>query len=169
MEEPLDEELQDEPITFDLELLTAGARAALDIARSQAHAMGDPFIGTDHVLLGLACSNAGAAYRVLSTLQLSPDLLRDKMTFIRGGEPKPIENGSDPGFSPRLLRVMAFAAKEAAKRNQSEIGTLHVLSGLLREREGIAILLLESPGAGLGRTGSAIAAAHREGWSDANE
>jgi ATP-dependent Clp protease ATP-binding subunit ClpC len=168
MDESHDDELIEEPVSFELDQLSACVRTSLDLAKSRAQAMGDTFVGTDHVLLGLALNSTGAAFRVLESLALTADQLQAKIVFIRGGARSPLANGEDPTYSPRLQRVLASAAKDAAKRNHTEIGTLHVLSGIMREREGIATLLLESPGVGLGRTGSAIALAHREGWRDVN-
>jgi ATP-dependent Clp protease ATP-binding subunit ClpC len=166
MDELLEEELQEESIEVDLDRLTPCARAALDRGAGCARAFGDPFVGTDHVLIGLAQVENGAAWRVLASLNASADDLNARMLFIRGGQREPVEDGVEQALSPRLLRVLELAAKDASKRNHAEIGTLHVLSGLLRERTGLAAFLLESPGVGHGRAGSAINLAHREGWLD---
>ncbi len=166
MDELLDEELQEELVEVDLDRLTPCARAAFDAAAAHARELGDAFIGTDHVLLGLALIEAGAASRVLTALKASAERLTSTMHFIRGGGQTSLEGEVEQAYSPRLVRVLELAAKDAAKRNHSEIGTLHVLAGLLRERTGLAAFLLESPGVGHGRAGSAITLAHREGWHD---
>lgn len=168
MDEQFDEEIQDEPVAVDLDLarLTSCARLALDRATEEARRLGDPFVGTDHVLLALTSIESAAAKQVLDSLDMSTARLNELMRFIRGGE-RPASNGDcEYAYSPRLQRVLTAAAKESAKRSHGEIGTLHLLSGLLREKEGLAVFLLESPGVGLERAGGAIARAHREGLKD---
>lgn len=166
MEELFEEEPQDEPIEVDLDRLTPCAREAFEIAEAFAREFGDAFVGTDHVLVGLARIDAGAACRVLNELEITAEKLSVTLRFIRGAAKEPYQGDLEQSFSPRLVRVLELAAKDAAKRNHAEIGTLHLLSGLLRERTGLAAFLLEAPGVGHGRAGSAITLAHREGWHD---
>lgn len=168
MDEAFEEELQDEPVAVDLDLarLTSCARLALDRATDEARRLGDPFVGTDHVLLALASLDTAAAKQVLDALEMTTERLLGLIRFIRGGEAPAANGGSDYAFSPRLQRVLAAAAKDSVKRSHTEIGTLHLLSGMLREKEGLAVFLLESPGVGLERAGGAIARAHRDGLKD---
>ena len=126
----------------------------------------DPFVGTDHLLVGLFTVSTGAASRVLTKLGVDVEFVTANMRFIRGGESAAAELDTERARSPRLVRVLEAAAKDAAKRNHAELGTLHLLSGLLRMREGLAVFLLEAPGLGLGKIGVAISTAHREGWKD---
>jgi ATP-dependent Clp protease ATP-binding subunit ClpC len=166
MEEPLEEEQQEELGEIDLELLSPCARDVLDIAETEARKFGDAFVGTDHVLIGLSRVQRGAAHRVLQALELPHDQLLETMRFIRGDIREPIELNGELAYSPRLMRVLAAAGKDAANRNCANVGTINLLSGLLRERQGLAVFLLHSPGVGLERAGNAIAQAHREGWTD---
>ncbi len=166
MDELLEEELQDEPVAVDLDRLSGCAQATLHAARRHAEGLGDPFVGTDHLLIGLASVECGAAHQILRSLNVDSERVLTTMRFIRGVDQP---NGDAPpelAFSPRLVRVLESAAKDAAKRNHTELGTLHLLSGILREREGLAVFLLESPGIGLGKAGTSIAAAHHAGLTD---
>jgi ATP-dependent Clp protease ATP-binding subunit ClpC len=168
MDEQFDDEIQDEPVAVELDLarLTSCARLALDRATEEARRFGDPYVGTDHVLLALASLETAAAKQVLDALEMTTERLNGLIRFIRGGEQTMANGECEYAFSPRLQRVLAAAAKDSAKRSHAEIGTLHLLSGLLREKEGLAVFLLESPGVGLERAGGAIAHAHREGLKD---
>lgn len=166
MDELLEEELQDEPVAVDLDRLTACAHATIQAAREHAERLGDPFIGTDHLLIGLAAIECGAAHRILLSLNVDKDRALTAMRFIRGIDGRNGDSDSERAFSPRLIRVLESAAKDASKRNHTELGTLHLLAGILREREGLAVFLLESPGIGLGKAGTSIAAAHHAGLTD---
>jgi ATP-dependent Clp protease ATP-binding subunit ClpC len=166
MDEQLDDELQDEPVTVDLARLTNCARMALDRAADEARRLGDPYVGTDHVLLAIASIENAAAKRVMESLEMDSERLMRVIRFIRGTGQDSLNGDSEYAYSPRLQRVLEAAAKDSAKRSHTEIGTLHLLSGLLREKEGLAVFVLESPGVGLERAGGAIARAHRDGLKD---
>lgn len=168
MDEPFDEELQGEqPVAVQPARLSTCARQALERAADEARRFGDPYVGTDHVLLALCGFEAAAAARVFAELEVDGELLAARMAFIRGRAVTSDNGEIAMGQSPRLQRVLATAAKDAAKRGHTEIGTLHLLAGLLREKEGLAVFLLEFPGVGLERAGGAIARAHRDGLRDA--
>jgi ATP-dependent Clp protease ATP-binding subunit ClpA len=166
MDDQLEDELQDEPIAVDLTQLTPCARQTLDRASDEAQRMGDPYVGTDHVLLAMVSIDTAAAKRVLEILEIDADRLSGTMRFIRGTDNPPSNGGVEYPYSPRLQRVLESAAKDAVKRSHGEIGTLHLLSGMLKERSGLAVFLLESPGVGLEKAGGAIARAHRDGIKD---
>lgn len=165
MDDAFDEEVQEEVVAIDLERLSERARDALSAAAVQAQRLGDQFIGTDHVLLGLSLTDRCAARNVLETVDLTTERLAQSMRFIRGGE----SNGStelEMGYSPRLVRVLTAAGKDAAKALQPEIGTIHILCGLLREGGGLAVFLLESAGFHPKRADRVLDIALREGWTD---
>lgn len=166
MDELLDDAPQEEPEALDLDRLSACARAVLDIAAFEAKRWGDPFIGTDHALIGLARAEQGVAASILANLDLSAETLIERMTFIRGIEAAGSDGAAEPQLSPRLVSVLTLAAKDATKRNLVEIGTLSLLTGLLREKAGLCIAVLEAPGVGLERVSRAITDAHRNGLKD---
>lgn len=161
-----DEEVQEPEPEFELARLTPAARNALTVASETARTRGESFVGSDHLLLGLALTDGCAACRLLSALDFTAERIRTNLLFIWGSPPSATAVEEQQPFSPRLQRIIEFAAKECAKRRHPEINTLHLLSGLLRERTGVAAMLLEAPGVGHGRAGSAILHAFREGWSD---
>jgi ATP-dependent Clp protease ATP-binding subunit ClpC len=165
-EEFPDEELPEPEPEVDLARMTEAARRALDAASETARGRGDSFVGSDHLLLGLALTGGCAAARLLATLDFSTKRIQTELSFILGAPNGDVPVEDQQPYSPRLQRVIEFAAKECAKRRHPEITTLHLLSGLLRERTGIASVVLEAPGVGHGRAGSAILLAFREGWTD---
>lgn len=167
--EPVDETFEEEvtidEVAVDVEQLSLRARSALELAAVEAEKMGDPFVGTDHVLIALSLTEQCAARNVLDSVDLTTARICDSMRFIRGSQPNGTPS-SDQLYSPRLQRVFAVAAKVAAKAAQPEIGTIHILSGLLREGGGLAVFLLESAGFSAKRADQVLDIAAREGWSD---
>lgn len=145
---------------------TACAQNVLNYAKEEARNLGHAHCGTEHLLIALAREEQGAAAQVLASLGITADQLRQSVAFIAGhGQPRS-PGSEDPPLTPRLNRVLEAAAQEAKKRGQSVAGTLHLLLALLREREGLAVMLLESPGVGLERIGGAIMRAFRDGLRD---
>ena len=147
--------------------LTSCAARALDLARVEASQLGHPYVGTEHLLIALAREEGAAAARVLASLDLTAERLRDWVAFIAGRGEDRRNVAADPPHSPRLQRVLASAQKEAARRGQQQVDTLQLLLALVRERQGLAVVLLEAPGVGLERIGGAMMRALREGATDA--
>jgi ATP-dependent Clp protease ATP-binding subunit ClpC len=145
--------------------MSSCAANALALAREEARLLAHPYVGTEHLLIGLAREERGVAARVLASLDLSAERLRESIVFI-GGLGAGDSPADDPVPTPRLERVLAAAEKEATRRQQSQVGTIHLLLALVREREGIAVMLLEVPGVALERIGGAMMRALREGAAD---
>lgn len=168
MDELTDDELQPvEQDVISLDRLSRAAADALGMARGFALDGGDAYVGTEHLLIALAECKTGAAWTVLDALSYSRERIEREILFISGPRPARENGGVDPVESPRLQAVMVEAAKDAARRQSSAIGTLNILSALMRVKEGVAVLLLESPGVKLERVGLAVSRAHREGAKDA--
>ena len=151
---------------YDLERLTPCAQDALSSAEYAARRLGDAFVGTDHLLVGLAMSETGAAFKVMEPFNITPRQLEQAMKFIRGERSEAALNGNQGGFSPRLIRVLSRATKEATYRGDSEVGTIHLLLAMLRERQGLSVFLLESVGLGPKRIDLIIDRAQSAGWKD---
>ena len=148
-----------------LDRMSSCAANALALAREEARLLAHPYVGTEHLLIGLAREERGAAARVLASLELTAERIRESVVFIVGrGEGDP--SIEEPAPTPRLERILEAAEKEASRRQQSQVGTLHLLFALVRERSGIAVMLLEVPGVALERIGGAMMRAIREGATD---
>jgi ATP-dependent Clp protease ATP-binding subunit ClpC len=142
------------------------AMAAVREAREEASALGHAYVGTEHLLVGLARQEDGVAARALAALDLSADTIRDRVTFIGGRGNGAAYDPDELPFSPRLRHVLVSAEHEALKRGHTEIGTIHLLVALVRERTGLAVMLLDVPGHGLERIGIEILRCVREGARD---
>jgi len=130
------------------------ARRALTRAQEEAQHFGHNYIDTEHVLLGLIAEEEGVASKVLNNLGVSASKVRAAVEFVIGrGERASI---GEVGLTPRAKRVIELAVDEARRLNHNYIGTEHLLLGLLREREGAVVGVLESFGITLERVQTEI-------------
>jgi len=125
------------------------ARHVLTIAQEEARQMNHSYIGTEHVLLGLAREEAGVAAKVLTNLGVSLNKIRSAVEFISSRGERP--STGETGLTPRAKRVIELAIDEARQLSHNYIGTEHLLLGLLREGEGVASGVLDSLGVTLER------------------
>ncbi len=120
------------------------ARRVLSLAQEEAQRFNHNYIGTEHVLLGLARETEGVAARVLVNLGVELSKIRSAVEFIIGRGERPATG--EIGLTPRAKRVIELAVDEARRLNHHYIGTEHLLIGLMREGEGVAAGVLESLG-----------------------
>ena len=112
------------------------------------------YIGTEHILLGLIHEGDGVAAKVLESLNISLEAVRDRVEEIIGmGQVAP--TGHIP-FTPRAKTVFELSFREALQLGHSSIGTEHILLGLIREGEGVAAQVLQQMGIDLGEAGREV-------------
>ena len=126
------------------EKFTQRAELAIEYARSAAGELGHAYIGTEHLLLGVAAETQGLGARILRAQGLEGDALRRIVARQNGlGCPGlPVQ-----GLSPNARSVLDKAAAEARALGQVCIGTEHLLLGLLRMADCGALRVLEEAGA----------------------
>ncbi len=120
------------------------ARRVLTFAQEEAQNLNHNYIGTEHVLLGLAREDEGVAARVLVSLGVNLTKVRSALEFIIGRGEKPASR--ETGLTTRAKKVIELAIDEARSLGHNYIGTEHLLLGLLREGEGVAAGVLDSFG-----------------------
>ena len=124
------------------------ARRVLSLAQEEAQRFNHNYIGTEHILLGLARENEGVAAKVLSNHNVELSKIRSAVEFIIARGDRSSSNDTI-GLTPRAKKVIELAVDEARRLNHHYIGTEHILIGLLREGEGVAASVLESFGINL--------------------
>jgi ATP-dependent Clp protease ATP-binding subunit ClpC len=148
------------------ERFTDRARQVTVDAQATARRLGHGHIGTEHLLLGLL-ENDGIAAQVLSGagdaealgaigIDLGEVRRRMEASFGPGAlqwHPDPNCRGARPRsghipFTPRAKKVLELSLREALSLGHRYIGTEHILLGLIREGEGLAMLVLTRLGAG---------------------
>ena len=118
---------------------TNRANKAIEIANDMALELGHSYIGTEHILYGLAKEGNGIASKVLENQNVTADDILNKIEELIGSD-EPIENIVD--FTPRTKRVVESAFIEARKLGYNFIGTEHLLIGILREGDCVAAKIL---------------------------
>jgi hypothetical protein len=130
----------DRPERFDR--LNDEAKQALRLAQEEAQHFNHNYIGTEHLLLGLVRQEASLAAQVLQSLGVELEKVRSSVEFIIGRGDRLVLG--EIGLTPRSKKVIELAIDEAQRINSKEVGSEHILLGLVREGEGIAAGVLES-------------------------
>lgn len=127
------------------EKFTDKARKVLVLAQDEARNLHQPYVGTEHILLGLIVEKDGLAAQALESLNVKYD---DVVQNIR--QVATIDEDSDVSghlaFTPRVKRVLENSLREAMQMGQSYISTEHLLLGIVREGEGTAMDVLSRIG-----------------------
>jgi ATP-dependent Clp protease ATP-binding subunit ClpC len=128
------------------ERFTEPARQVVVLAQDEARTLRHNYIGTEHLLLGLLREERGLAAKTLAELGISIEHVRDKVRAIVG-EGDEVSTGQIP-FTPRAKKVLELALRESQALSHGFIGTEHLLLGLAREGEGVAMQIVAEFGAG---------------------
>ncbi len=136
------------------EKFTDKARKVFVLAQDEARGLKQPYVGTEHILLGLIQEKDGFAAQAL-------DRLNVKYEDVTGMIPQVVSIDEDAdvsghlNFTARVKRVLENSLREAMQMGQSYISTEHLLLGIVREGEGTALDVLSR----LGVSGDDIRAA----------
>ena len=115
------------------------------LAQEEARALKHNYIGTEHILLGLLREEEGLAARVLQSLDITVEGVRAQVVRIVGAGEE-ATSGQIP-FTPRAKKVLELALREALSLGHTYIGSEHILLGLGREGDGVAVRILHDLGA----------------------
>jgi len=126
-----------------MERFTQRARRVLSLAHQEAERMRHNYIGTEHLLLGLIREEGGVAGRVLRELGLEASRVQEIVERLTGYG---TYTGGKLDLSPGTQQVLEYAVDEARRMGHHYIGTEHLLLGLVRHNEGIAIDVLRKLG-----------------------
>src|SRR5436305_7201443 len=126
------------------ERFTERARQVVVLAQEEARTLKHNYIGTEHILLGLLREEEGLAARVLESLDITVERVRAQVVRIVGSGEE-VTSGQIP-FTPRAKKVLELALREALSLGHNHIGTEHILLGLVREGDGVAIRILGDAG-----------------------
>ena len=120
---------------------TNRAEKALELAAELAADFGHNYIGTEHILYGLIKEGSGVASQVLTMQEMTPEKVADEIAQLIGKGDK-IEDEDSIGFTPRSKRVIENAFIEARKLGSEFIGTEHLLIGIMREGDSVAVRIM---------------------------
>jgi len=131
------------------ERFTQGARKTVVLANEEAKRFNHPYVGTEHLLLGLIRASSASEAEpsivatVLKEVGITLEEAREKVEEMVGNfarEPEGEHN--DMPFTPRAKKVFELALREALRLYHNYIGCEHLLLGLLREGGGVADCVL---------------------------
>ena len=119
---------------------TPRALEALRLAREGSAQLGHGYVGSEHLLLGLAGEGRELAARFLLENNMDPEVIRASIAELVGvGAP-----GCAPtqGLTPRCRHIIERALEESRQLGHRSVGTEHLLLGILREGDGVAVRIL---------------------------
>ncbi|MCD8144157.1 MAG: ATP-dependent Clp protease ATP-binding subunit [Oscillospiraceae bacterium] len=120
---------------------TAKARTAILLAWDNAERMGHCYVGSEHLLLGLLQTAGSTAAELLDSSGLREDKLTEAVSTSAGlGAPGSISLG----VTARFRTIIRQAAAEASGRGKKQIGTIHLLAGVVSQREGGGVMALRA-------------------------
>jgi len=129
---------------------TKKAEKVLEIAKKASRSMHHSYIGTEHLLIGLLGEGSGAAAKVLSSAGVDEERILELIENLIAPSGNVIVADAG-GYSPRALRVLENAAKEAERFKNEKVGTEHLLIALIKEADCAAVRLLNTLGVNLQR------------------
>jgi ATP-dependent Clp protease ATP-binding subunit ClpC len=116
----------------------------LSLAQEEAERLNHSYIGSEHVLIGLLREEGGVAGRVLRELGLESNRVQAMVERMAGmGARTPF---TKIDLSPSTKRILELAIDEARRMGQHYISTEHLLLGLVRQNEGVAMEVLKKFG-----------------------
>jgi ATP-dependent Clp protease ATP-binding subunit ClpC len=126
-----------------MDSFTQRARRVLSLAHMEAERMHQASIGTEHLLLGLMEEEGGVAGRVLRELGLEFERVKEMVDRVAGSGQY---RGGRIDLSEDTQQVLEFAIDEARRMGHHNIGTEHLLLGLVRHERGMALEVLRKLG-----------------------
>jgi ATP-dependent Clp protease ATP-binding subunit ClpA len=131
------------------ERFTDPARRVLALAQEEARSRDCHRVGTEHLLLGLIQEREGIALAALSSLGISPEMVRRQVEEITGQRQGQEPSGGHTQYTMRAKKALDLSLREALQLGHHHIGTEHILLSLIREGEGPAAQALLELGADL--------------------
>jgi ATP-dependent Clp protease ATP-binding subunit ClpC len=128
---------------------TERARRVVFFAQEEAGRLGENYVSTEHLLLGMTREPDSVACRILDRMGISLGRIRSEiLRQVTRGDGR---LGQDMQLTPRAKKVIDMAYDEARRLSNNYIGTEHLLLGLIREGEGLGGRVLAMLGADLER------------------
>ncbi|MDQ2084888.1 ATP-dependent Clp protease ATP-binding subunit [Herbivorax sp. ANBcel31] len=119
---------------------TEKAEKAMKFSQEVAMELGHNYVGTEHLLLGLIKEGSGVAARVLQNQAMTEEkVIKEIEELIGRGE---MTNEQPLGLTPRTKRVLELSFREARRIGHNYIGTEHLLLGILKEGESVAVRII---------------------------
>jgi hypothetical protein len=123
------------------ERFTSQSRRAVVLAQEEARELRHDYIGTEHLLLGMLREGTGSAARALTSMNVTLDAARQEVETSAGRGEHQQPSGHIP-FTQRAKEALERALRESLQLGQNYIGTGHLLLGLLKHGDDVAVRIL---------------------------
>ncbi|GAA5422064.1 MAG: ATP-dependent Clp protease ATP-binding subunit [Tetragenococcus halophilus] len=134
------------------ELFTQRAKEVLQIAQEEAKRFKHQTVGSEHVLLALLIEPNGIAGKTLREMNVNENDIREEIEHLTGyGTMTSYPVSGYLPYSPRARQIFAYAGDEAKRLGSSQVGTEHLLLGLLRDEEILASRIMLNLGLSLAK------------------
>jgi ClpA/ClpB-like protein len=141
---------------YPFERFSEDAKKTLTLAQEEAERSHHSYIGTEHLLLGVLRNQEGVGHKVLDRLGIHTAEVRLRIESVLGRNERIIIQQIVP--TSRVKQVIEIAFEEARRMGSQNVGSGHLLMGLVIEGEGIAAHVLEDLGATADRVIAAVEA-----------
>lgn len=121
------------------------AKRAMLLAQREARISGQSYIGSEHLLLGIIKESTGAGSSILYQVGISYDLAKQELDSIVSVNSSG-ENLGPLNYTPRTRRIIDLSYEAARVTNSKLVGTEHLLLAILKEGQGIAVMILKNLG-----------------------
>ncbi len=115
------------------------------LAQDEAYSLGNDYLGTEHLLLGLTREGSSFAVSTLKAMNVDFQALRDRVVSlvrgVRNSATGPVQK-SHIVVSARAKRALEMADKEMRNSGVKKLSPEHLLIGILMEAEGLAARIL---------------------------
>jgi ATP-dependent Clp protease ATP-binding subunit ClpA len=137
------------------ERFTPEARQVVVAAQEEARTtLRHSYIGTEHLFLGLARDEQSSVARLLASFGLPIERIRAEVVLIVGTGEEASE-GQMP-FTAEAKKVLEMSLREALSRNDTWIGSEHILLAITHERTGVPASILRDAGVDLRKLRGAV-------------
>lgn len=134
------------------ELFTQRAKAVLAIAQEEAKYFKHQAVGSEHILLALVIEQNGIAGKTLREMNITENDIREEIEHLTGyGAVRQYPENAYLAYSPRAKHTFAYAGDEAKRLGAPQIGTEHLLLGLLRDEDILASRIMLNLGLSLAK------------------
>ena len=119
---------------------TKSGEKVIDFASDAVIILGHNYIGSEHILYGLAKETNGLAHKILESQEIYASSILQKIEEVIGKSNIILSNGV--GFTPRSKKIIENAYIQSKQMGVDFISTEHLLIGILQEEESVAFKIL---------------------------
>ncbi|MEA3493592.1 MAG: ATP-dependent Clp protease ATP-binding subunit [Candidatus Margulisiibacteriota bacterium] len=128
------------------ERFTERAVRIIMAAQEEAKRLGSPFVGAEHLLLGMIREGEPIVIKTFEAFRIGPEEIKERIEEELSIEPAPKKVGPEIPFNAQVKKVIELAWDEARGLGHSYVGVEHLFLGILREGSGAVGEILNEVG-----------------------